>query len=217
MGHFSTEDSESLDSRDGVILHTEESAALSHVLKTAHNGPENGYRDYHLQLGRPVTLPTADRYREALSNCDSTTRDFLVAKGVFDVPDAALTNALVQLYFDHIDPHIPVIHKTNFLEKYRNGTAPPLLLNSVLFLGSHYADEQVISASRWPSGADMAQTFFDRARLIADFELEQDQITLIQSFVLLAQRWQNCTQERNPRYWMSRAINVGMAMGLFRR
>ncbi|KAB2580415.1 Cutinase transcription factor 1 beta [Lasiodiplodia theobromae] len=158
-----------------------------------------------------------DRYREAIGRLDAPTRKFLAEKGVFDLPDAYLADSLIQTFFDYADPQVPLIDKTDFLERYKTRNVPPLLLQSVMFVGSHFALDEHVAASPWSTRTEMTAAFFEKAKLIADFELERDQITLVQCFVLLAERWFGWTEERNTRYWMSRAINVAYMMGLHRK
>jgi hypothetical protein len=87
-------------------------------------------------------------------------------------------------------------------------------------LASHFADEGLVIAVGVGTGSskgEMADHFVQKARLLADFALEHDHETQLVSFLLLAQMWQTWTVERNPRYWIGRAMNVGVGMGLFRR
>ncbi|KAF2138916.1 uncharacterized protein K452DRAFT_360685 [Aplosporella prunicola CBS 121167] len=61
---------------------------------------------------------------------------------------------------------------------------------SVMFVASHFADD-IVATSQWATRTEMAASFYEKARLVADFKLEKDQITLIQSFVLLGERWES--------------------------
>ncbi|EOD44008.1 cutinase transcription factor 1 alpha [Neofusicoccum parvum] len=204
------------DERSVAIVHATDNNALASVLRAAAGADPHG-RNVHLYVGPSSSCSAVDRYNEALARFDPDTRSFLAAKGIFDRPGAALAAHLVQNFFDYADPHLPLIHKTDFLERFRAKSVPLLLLQSVFFVGSLFADDGHVSAAGWPSRAHMTASFFDKAKLIADFEIESDQITLVQSFVLLAERWLGWTDERNTRYWMSRAVNVAYMMGLHRK
>lgn len=201
-----------------AIVHATNNNAFTSILNAAADTDENSRRNVHLYAGSSIHACSAmDRYREAIGHLDAPTRKFLAEKGVFDLPDAYLADSLIQNFFDYADPHVPLIDKTDFLERYKTRNVPPLLLQSVMFVGSHFALDEHVAASPWPTRAEMTAGFFEKAKLIADFELERDQITLVQSFVLLAERWFGWTEERNMRYWMSRAINVAYMMGLHRK
>lgn len=198
-------------------MHATNNNALTSILNAASGTDDITRRNVHLYVGPSTSCSAVDRYNDALARFDPVTREFIAAKRLFDLPDPPLADHLVENFFNYADPHVPILHKVDFLERYRVRKAPPLLMQAVLFVGSHFADDDFVADSPWECRDQMTSAFFEKAKLIADFELESDQITLVQSFVLLAERWLGWTQERNTRYWMSRAVNVAYMMGLHRR
>lgn len=207
-----------VDSESSVaVVHATNNNALTSILNVASGTDDMARRNVHLYVGSPNSRSAIDRYHQALERLDVATRDFLAAKCLFDIPERPLADHLVGNFFDFADPHIPLLHKVDFLERYKALNVPPLLMQAVLFVGSHFAESEFVAASPWQDRDQMIAHFFEKAKLIADFELESDQLTLVQSFVLLGERWLGWTQERNTRYWMSRAINVAYMMGLHRR
>lgn len=200
-----------------AVVHATNNNALTSILNAASGTDDITRRNVHLYVGPSTSCSAVDRYNDALARFDPVTREFIAAKRLFDLPDPPLADHLVENFFNYADPHVPILHKVDFLERYRVRKAPPLLMQAVLFVGSHFADDDFVADSPWECRDQMTSAFFEKAKLIADFELESDQITLVQSFVLLAERWLGWTQERNTRYWMSRAVNVAYMMGLHRR
>ena len=204
------------DKYSAAIIHATNNNAFTTILNAATGTEQNTHRNVHLYVGVSTHKSTMDRYRDAIGKLDQETRSFLASKGVFDWPEKHLADHLIDRYFQYADPHSPILHKRDFLRRYAEKDVPPLLLHSVMFAACHFADQEQIDVSPWLTQESMASHFFEKAKLVADFELEKDQITLVQSYVILSDRWVSWTDERNSRYWMSRAINVAYMMGLHR-
>ncbi|PSN75600.1 hypothetical protein BS50DRAFT_671698 [Corynespora cassiicola Philippines] len=205
------------DKYSAAIIHATNNNAFTTILNAATGTEQNTHRNVHLYVGVSTHQSTMDRYRDAIGKLDQETRSFLASKGVFDWPEKHLADHLIDKYFQYADPHNPILHKRDFLRRYAEKDVPPLLLHSVMFAACHFADQEQIDVSPWLTQKSMASQFFEKAKLVADFELEKDQITLVQSYVILSDRWVSWTDERNSRYWMSRAINVAYMMGLHRK
>lgn len=216
-----------MQSRHAMILHLDEKAAFPHVLHSMSDsnfGDDNVVPNHHLPLRPDHALNNStnapERYSKAISQLDTSTRIFLSDQGVLKLPRGPITHALLAVFFKHVHPHVPVVDKAALLRDYSARTCSPLLLNSMFALASNFADEGLVIAVGVGTGSstgEMADHFVQKARLLADFGLEHDHETQLVSFLLLTQMWQTWTMERNPRYWIGRAMNVGVGMGLFRR
>ena len=186
-------------------VHLSENGPLSYLIGVLTNRDQAKSSNFHVQLDSTLPVPVATSYKQAFSRLDRQTSSFLISKSVFAYPPLAVMDQIVDIFFKYVDPHIPLLDKTEFMHEYRNMSVSPLLLHSVLFVGAHYADNQLLAEAGASSRRDMANSYFEKAKLLADHELEQNQIALVQSFVLLAHQWDNWTQDRGPRYWLSRA------------
>jgi hypothetical protein len=65
---------------------------------------------------------------------------YLQSKGVFDLPSPEVCDALVQKYFEHVHPLLPVINAGHFLSQYARNRATAmnlLLLWSVLLAAAN--------------------------------------------------------------------------------
>ncbi|KAH6611800.1 hypothetical protein C7974DRAFT_429248 [Boeremia exigua] len=216
-------------SGDGMsVIHVDEKAALPHVLGSISLlENQNGI---HIVPNSHLPLRTADAsngslgapewYSKALSQLGKSTRIFLSDQAILVLPRVPVMEALLGLFFEHVHPHFPVVEKDTLLEGYATRNYSLLVLNCMFALASHFASESLVMAAgvgTCGSKVELVDHFAEKARLLADFELERDREAQVAGFLLLTQMWQTWTMERNPRYWMSRAANVGMAMGLFRR
>ncbi|EKG11621.1 Transcription factor fungi [Macrophomina phaseolina MS6] len=189
-----------VDSESSVaVVHATNNNALTSILNVASGTDDMARRNVHLYVGSPNSRSAIDRYHQALERLDVATRDFLAAKCLFDIPERPLADHLVGNFFDFADPHIPLLHKVDFLERYKALNVPPLLMQAVLFVGSHFAESEFVAASPWQDRDQMIAHFFEKAKLIADFELESDQLTLVQSFVLLGEKHEILDESCNQR------------------
>lgn len=150
---------------------------------------------------------------------DSFEIDILHQKGAFELPPRDVQDELISLFFTWVAPIVPVIQEADFLRRYRD----PLNSPSILLLQSIF-----VSVSRFPRtalsnyGQECQQTdtktFFKRAKALYDAGYEQDQVTIIQSLVLMGWYWhgpQDVTE--NGLFYYSRlAIAVAQECDMYR-
>lgn len=104
----------------------------------------------------------------------------------FEKPPDDLAQHLLDLYFANYYPLFPILHKKSFLESLKSDNPPPLLLlNSIYALASRISDDPRVRTH--PDLPDTAgDVFFERARLLLDYEWENFQVSTIQSLLLLS-------------------------------
>lgn len=153
------------DERSVAIVHATNNNALASVLNAASGTDENAQRNVHLYVGPSTSSSTKDRYNEALARFDAETRGFLTAKGIFDLPCAHLADHLVQNYFDYADPHLPLIHKTDFLERYKARNVPLLLMQSGACQRTLLVDTSLTPSQCFSSARTLPTTSISRPRL----------------------------------------------------
>ncbi|KAH7419596.1 putative C6 transcription factor [Cadophora sp. MPI-SDFR-AT-0126] len=160
----------------------------------------------------PMSFDTSQRL-------DSFEIDILHQKGAFELPPRDVQDELISLFFTWVAPIVPVIQEADFLRRYRD----PLNSPSILLLQSIF-----VSVSRFPRtalsnyGQECQQTdtktFFKRAKALYDAGYEQDQVTIIQSLVLMGWYWhgpQDVTE--NGLFYYSRlAIAVAQECDMYR-
>ncbi|KAI9255585.1 fungal-specific transcription factor domain-containing protein [Phascolomyces articulosus] len=108
----------------------------------------------------------------------------------YELPPKDLSKHLIDLYFEHYYPFLPILHKNSFLaslESQDSSIQPPspLLLNSIYALASRISSDLRVRAD--PSLPDTAgDVFFERARQLLDNEWENFTVSTVQSLILLS-------------------------------
>ncbi|EPS38786.1 hypothetical protein H072_7452 [Dactylellina haptotyla CBS 200.50] len=156
--------------------------------------------------------------RAQLTELDSEEIDILNRRGAFLLPPRALCDELVEAFFRHIAPIVPVINRNRFMQRYKDPTNPPslLLLQAVLLAGSRVCTNPALmdaSGSTTPA----ALTFYKRAKALYDANYEDDRVTIVQSLILMGWYWEGPEDvTKNVFYWSRVATVVAQGSGMHR-
>lgn len=63
------------------------------------------------------------------TNVDSDTHGYLEKRGCFDLPALDIQQSLVQAYFHHVHPFLPVIHVSSFRKTFKSPGQDGVLLH----------------------------------------------------------------------------------------
>ncbi|KAL4864355.1 hypothetical protein BDV12DRAFT_176357 [Aspergillus spectabilis] len=183
---------------------------LDHYKSVAHD-----LLGYHVPtLPDPVgsichsTLPLFIRKLPSLLDEDV---DYLARKGVFDLPYERLQNELLKTFVLHVHPYLPVLNLPAFLETIANNDDHSpislLLFYAVMFSSIAFIDPEHIHRAGYPSRRAARREFFQKARVLYDFDVESDRIVLIQS-VLLMTYWHETPEDpKDFRHWLEIALS----------
>lgn len=138
-----------------------------------------------------------------------------LATDVSSFPVQEVRDALVQAYFDHIHPGLPVVSKSTLVDV--DGTLrkrpPLLLLQAVLLAGTHACSHPRVEKDR-----RMVQSvLFRRASMLFHLRHETDRLHLAQAALLFT--WyihDGDTVAGGPWYWTGEAIRIACGLGLHR-
>ncbi|KAH8655318.1 fungal-specific transcription factor domain-containing protein [Xylariales sp. PMI_506] len=138
----------------------------------------------------------------------------------FQLPPKAVIDDLLDAYFTHINPVLPIVDKDLFMAQYsaRDPLNPPslLLLRAILVAGAHVrgaAAGHGSAAERESCKAD----FFRRAKMLFDARFEPNRDTVVQAAILLA--WHTDGAEdilANAWFWIGIAIRTAIGLGMHR-
>lgn len=133
------------------------------------------------------------------------------------MPPPDLAQELIDLYFEHCYPMLPMLHKASFLEKLKSKTnqPSPLLLNAIFAVTSRFSkDERVKSASGSPY--DNGSVFFDRAKELLDKDIDKINLATVQALILISSHQYGA--KKGTRAWLYNglAFRMAQAIGLFR-
>ncbi|KAF3904301.1 hypothetical protein ABW21_db0205784 [Orbilia brochopaga] len=156
--------------------------------------------------------------RAQLTELDSEEIDILNRRGAFLLPPRSLCDELVEAFFRHIAPIVPVINRNRFMQRYRDPANPPslLLLQAILLAGSRVCTNPALMDATG-STTPAALTFYKRAKALYDANYEDDRVTIVQSLILMGWYWEGPEDvTKNVFYWSRVATVVAQGSGMHR-
>ncbi|KAK4503089.1 hypothetical protein PRZ48_006516 [Zasmidium cellare] len=177
-------------------------------------------------LNEAVKEPTRSTRRnaeEALTprNClwtrlpqlDDVDNEYLLKKGVFELPAQPYLDAFIEAFFTHVHPFAPVVSRADFIRAYQSGDCSLLLLRTILTAASVHAPLGVLAACGFASRAAAQESFFTKAKLLHDFAVEGD-IQMLQSSIILCMIILDHPTEWDFGYWLHNAIRIATRLDL---
>ncbi|OAL37978.1 hypothetical protein AYO20_02811 [Fonsecaea nubica] len=151
-------------------------------------------------------------------------KDYLIAKGVFQLPTAEFQSIILQRYAEHVRPLLPLLDLSEVLDtvsaaggqRDNNEMQVSLLLYwSILCAGLAATERQVILKYGYGSKAEARYSFYKKAKVLFDLETELDRIVLCQSAVLLVS-WSQDDHRIDLVHWIGVAISQAYSLKLHR-
>ncbi|KAE8375425.1 fungal-specific transcription factor domain-containing protein [Aspergillus bertholletiae] len=150
-----------------------------------------------------------------LSGVSPSDIAYLDSQKCFDLPSGQFLETLLSHYFLYVHPCLPVINEAEFWSVFRQRERGKLfsllVFQAMLFVASSYLPVEYVKRSGAESIIALRDTFYRRAKLIYDFNLEDDQLRLCQAAILLTYRCSSTDQLSNT-MWLSLGIQHARAV-----
>lgn len=149
---------------------------------------------------------------------DSAELEILKLRGAFLLPPKDLALELIEQYFEHVHPLMPVINRTEFMEKFNDPDDSPslMLMHTVFLCGCLVSENPLLHDSEGTTGL-ATLTFFRRAKALYDANYETDPVPLLQTVILLGSFGEGIEDvTRNAYYWTKVAIILAQGYGFQR-
>jgi hypothetical protein len=157
--------------------------------------------------------PLPDRF----GNDDIT---YLQNKGALTIPNVELRNELIRCYAEVIHPFMPLLDMHDFVATIdcKDGSKQVglLLFQSVMFAGVASVNMRHLENAGYTSRRDARRDFFNKTRLLYDFDLEADRIPLIQSLLIMTYWYETPDDQKDSHHWMGIAVSLAQTIGLHR-
>ena len=157
--------------------------------------------------------PLPDRF----GNDDIT---YLQNKGALTIPNVELRNELIRCYAEVIHPFMPLLDLHDFVATIdcKDGSKQVglLLFQSVMFAGVASVNIRHLENAGYTSRRDARRDFFNKTRLLYDFDLEADRIPLIQSLLIMTYWYETPDDQKDSHHWMGIAVSLAQTIGLHR-
>lgn len=144
--------------------------------------------------------------------------DYLQMKGAFTIPDVAFRNELLRCYVQYVHPYLPIVNLGDLLaaiEKNQTSDSISLLLfQAVMFAGTAYIDMRYLVAQGYVTRKAARKAFFQKVKLLYDFDYEIDRVTVVQAVLLMTYWYENPDDPKDVWHWLGVAISVARTIGL---
>lgn len=146
--------------------------------------------------------------------------DYLAMKGALTVPDVGLRNELIKSYIHYVHTYMPLLDLEDFLQVIAMNDGVHrmslLLFQAVMFAGTAFVDLKHLRAAGYHSRKSARKIFFQRTRLLYDFDYEVDRISLVQSLLLMTYWYETPDDQKDTWHWMGVSLSLAHTIGLHR-
>ncbi|CAI7639273.1 unnamed protein product [Penicillium glandicola] len=146
--------------------------------------------------------------------------DYLAVKGALTIPDVTLRNELLKSYVHYVHTYMPLLDLEEFLQNIVHNDGihriSLLLFQAVMFAGVAFIDMKHLQAAGYQTRKVARKVFFQRARLLYDFDYEVDRISLVQSLLLMTYWYETPDDQKDTWHWMGVSLSLAHTIGLHR-
>ncbi|KAI9697677.1 MAG: hypothetical protein M1836_004627 [Candelina mexicana] len=147
--------------------------------------------------------------------------EYLENKGALSVPSTELRNKLLRSYVDYVYNYLPLLDLSDLLRAVEgrsgsDGKLSMLLFQAIMFTGAAFVDDVHLKSAGYSTRRAARKAFYQRTRLLYDFDYEVDRLSVIQALLLMSY-WDDTTDdEKDSWHWMGVVISLSNTIGLHR-
>ena len=144
--------------------------------------------------------------------------EFLQRKGAFLIPETGFRNELLRCFVQYVYPFLPVLDLQEFLNTVEkddpSDTVSLLLFQAVVFAATAYIDMRYLLAQGYMTRKAARKAFFEKVKLLYDFDYEVDRVTVVQSVLLMTYWYESPDDPKDVWHWLGIAVSVARTIGL---
>ncbi|ETI22619.1 hypothetical protein G647_06695 [Cladophialophora carrionii CBS 160.54] len=144
--------------------------------------------------------------------------EFLQRKGALLIPETGFRNELLRCYVQYVYPFMPIIDLQDFLgtieKNQATDTVSLLLFQAVMFAATAYIDMRYLLAQGYMTRKAARKSFFEKVKLLYDFDYEADRITIVQAALLMTYWYESPDDPKDVWHWLGIATSVARTIGL---
>ncbi len=170
------------------------------------------------RVGQNHVELTEDLFDINDTSLDSVELEILKMRGAFLLPSKELSLNLIESYFEHVHPLMPVINRTEFMKKFNDPNDQPslMLMQAVLLCGCRISKNPLVLDHKGSSNL-ASLTFYRRAKALYEKNYESDPVSLIQTLILIGSYWEGPEDvTKNSFYWTRVALGLAQGFGFHR-
>lgn len=124
---------------------------------------------------------------------------------------------LLQIYFDRVHPYTPILERLAFLRGFWDGKHSIFLLQCILTSVVPFLPDDLVLMMGFADRSNAQRSFFSKAQLLYDLEVEKSQLCLLQGSLMLTSSHFEFVVDKDCRFWLINAVRLATQMGLHRR
>ncbi|KOS18622.1 Cutinase transcription factor 1 beta [Escovopsis weberi] len=173
------------------------------------------------ECASPTFAPLPPFIRPLPAKIPSEDVSFLCAKGALSIPNPSLQNALLRAYIEFVHPFMPLLDLHPLLnvincENGFEGQVSLFLYHAVMFSATAFVDDKHLVDAGYPTRKAARRAFFQKTRLLYDFDYESDRVVLIQGLLLMTYWYETPDDQKDTWHWMGVAVSLAHTIGLHR-
>ncbi|KAL5458709.1 hypothetical protein PMIN06_003173 [Paraphaeosphaeria minitans] len=146
---------------------------------------------------------------------------YLEKKGALAIPTGTLRSEMLRAYIEFVHPYMPLLELRDFLMTIDQadgslGKVSLILFQAVMFAGSAFIDMHYLRAAGYATRKEARKDFFQKTRILYDFDYESDRVSLVQALLLLTYYYETPDDQKDTWHWMGVATSVAHTIGLHR-
>ncbi|KAM5517558.1 hypothetical protein FOXYSP1_04510 [Fusarium oxysporum f. sp. phaseoli] len=200
--------------RSGIVLPGEPSP-LTFALGEFQHRCGRGLHDVGRQIEERASVAETehDVHPPHLAECDI---EWLKAKGAFDHPDDAISDALLRVYLERFHPLYSIVRKDRFETAFRQRKLPWIILHAVCFIGVTFCDRAVIYQSQFTSRLEARLYYYNKAKALFTMDYETDRLALLKAVIMLSFCGPQLQSYWSPGSWIGFGVTIAVSLGLHR-
>ncbi|KAM0083645.1 hypothetical protein ACKRZS_004149 [Fusarium odoratissimum] len=145
---------------------------------------------------------------------------YLRSKGALSVPSVPLQSALLQAYVEYVNPYMP-LELFPFLNAINAGDGRAekvslLMYQAVMFAATAFVDIEVLLEAGYANRKAARKSFFQKTRLLYDFDCEPNQLVVVQALLLMTYWYETSEDKKGAWHWVGVAISLAYTLCLHR-
>ncbi|KAI5456876.1 fungal-specific transcription factor domain-containing protein [Mariannaea sp. PMI_226] len=162
---------------------------------------------------RSAKYPLPTFFHPLPSTLSTDDIEFLVIKRAVELPSLSLREPLLRAYIDHVHPYMPILNLHELVDTIKDDDGIKrkmslLLYMAVMFSATFFVEFEHIYQSGYATRRAISQDFYNRTRLLYDFDYESDELVLAQALLLMSYWYESPDSEKDGRYWLDLAIST---------
>ena len=134
------------------------------------------------------------------------------------IPETSLRNELLRCYVQYVHPYLPLLNLQEFLACIEKNdpkdTLSLLLFQAVMFAATGFIDMRYLHAQGYDSRKAARRAFFQRVKLLYDFDYETNRVTIVQAVLLMTYWYEAPDDSKDIWHWLGIAVSLARTIGI---